>query len=327
MKKLTSLLLCMVLVLSLFCVNAAAAENTCMEAGVTVSDSGAVTVVVKALKTAANAHLVVSFDPDYLTYVGHDTAFAAHSVKAEEEKLTIGLANATADAVTAGAELVKLSFEMTGRWDKTDIAITAERYGGEKVDETVMVTVEGTGYRFQDVTADQWFYEAVEHMAAEGYISGISATHFGPDMEMNRAMMVTVLYRMAGRPAVEGTCAFTDVPADDYFTDAVIWATEQGITSGVSQSKFAPYQLVNREQMVSFLYRYAKSRDAGLTDADASVLEQFPDAAEISAWAVKSFAWAVENGFINGSDGMLAAWDTATRAQVVMMLHRYILAQ
>lgn len=319
MKKLTSLLLCMVLVLSMFCVNAAAAENACMEAGVTVVEN-TVTVAVTAKQAAANAHLVVDFDSDYLTYVGCDTAFAVHSVKAEEDELTIGLANATANAVGVGEKLVELRFAMTGSWDKTDIAITAAVYGGKQVDETVAVSVIGDGYRFQDVTADQWFFEAVDYMASEGYINGVSETHFAPDVELNRAMMVTILHRMAGAPAVEGTSDFTDVPADDYFTDAVIWATANGITNGYTESKFAPYDLVNREQMVTFLQRYAKLQGADVTVSDANVLEQFPDAAQISSWAV-------ENGIINGSDGLLAAWDTATRAEVTVMLYRYILAQ
>ena len=97
MKKLTSVLLCMVLVLSLFCANAAAAENACMEAGVTVSDD-IVTVTVSSKLSAANARLTVDFDSDYLTYTGYETGFAVHRVKAEEEKLTIGLANASANA-------------------------------------------------------------------------------------------------------------------------------------------------------------------------------------------------------------------------------------
>ena len=97
MKKITSLLLCMVLVLSMFCVNAAA-ESACMEAGVTVVDDGTVTVVVTARQTTANARLVVDFDPAYLRYVGCETAFAVQSVKEEGGKLTIGLANATAAA-------------------------------------------------------------------------------------------------------------------------------------------------------------------------------------------------------------------------------------
>lgn len=326
MKKLTSLLLCMVLLLSMFCVNAAAAESTCMEAGVTVEQK-TVTVAVTARQAAANARLVVCFDPDYLTYVGCDTAFAAHTVKAEEGKLTIGLANATANAVGVGEKLVELRFAMTGSWDKTDLDITAAVYGGEQVDETVTVSVIGDGYRFQDVTADQWFYEAVDYMASEGYINGVSETHFAPDMELNRAMLVTILYRMAGSPAVEGSSDFTDVPADDYFTDAVIWATANGITNGYTESKFAPFALVNREQMVTFLHRYAKLQGADVTVSDVNVLEQFPDAAAVSDWAVEPFAWAMEKGIINGDNGMLGAWNTATRAQVAVMLHRYILAQ
>jgi hypothetical protein len=323
MKKLTSLLLCMVLVLSLFGVNAAAAGNPCMEAGVTAAD-GTVTVVVTAKQAAANAHLVVRFDSDCLTYVGCETAFATHSVKAEEDQLTIGLASATADAVEAGENLVELRFEKNGSWKNTEITITAETYGGSRVDETVTVLV---GDRFQDVSQGQWFYEGVEYMASKGYINGVSATHFAPDMELNRAMMVTILYRMAGTPAVNGTNVFTDVPANDYYTNAVIWATENGITNGISQTKFAPFTLVNREQMVTFLQRYAKLQGADVTVSNTKVLEQFPDNAKVSDWAVEPFCWAVENGIINGDDGLLAAWNTATRAQVTVMLYRYILAQ
>ena len=93
MKRIASVLLCMALLLSMFTLNAAAAENACIEAGVTVIDDGTVTVTVTAKQSAANARLTVSFDSDYLTYVGCETPFAVHSVKAEEGKLTIGLAN------------------------------------------------------------------------------------------------------------------------------------------------------------------------------------------------------------------------------------------
>ena len=100
MKKLTSLLLCMVLVLSMFCVTAAATESTCIEASAAVAEDGTVTVVVSTKQDAANARLNVTFDSDYLTYVGYETAFAVHSAKAEAEQITIGLANATAKALT-----------------------------------------------------------------------------------------------------------------------------------------------------------------------------------------------------------------------------------
>ena len=93
------------------------------------------------------------------------------------------------------------------------------------------------------------------------------------------------------------------------------------------RDSFAPYAPVSREQMVTFLHRYAKLQGADVTVSDAAVLEQFPDHAQVSSWALEPFAWAVEQGIINGVDGSLAAADTTTRAQVVVMLHRFILAQ
>ena len=319
MKKITSLLLCMVLVLSMFCVNAAAAENACMEAGVTVADDGIVTVVVTALQPAANARLTVDFDSDYLTYVNCETPFAVHSVKAEAEKLTIGLANATADAVPAGGELVKLCFAMTGRWDETVIGITC---GGE----TVTVTAQGSGYRFQDVSADEWFYEAVERMAAEGHIKGISEDHFGPALEMNRASFVTLLGRLEGVAETKAETPFADVPVNSFYSGYVAWAVEKKITNGIDATHFAPAASINRAQMVTFLYRYAQSKGMDVSVEDpAQVLEAYTDGEAVAAidWAAEPFAWAVSNGIISGMEGALNPNGTANRAQVAVMLYRF----
>ena len=327
MKKLTSLLLCMVLVLSMFCVNAEAAENACMEAGVTVAD-GAVTVVVTAMQSAANARLTVQFDPAYLTYVGCETPFAVHSVKAEGEQLTIGLANPTSGPVSEPEELAVLHFEMTGSWDQTGLTVTAVTYGGKAVDESVALTVVGSGYRFQDVTAGQWFFEAVDHMAAEGCINGISATHFGPGLDMNRASFVTLLGRLEGVEKTNVQTIFSDVPVDSFYSGYVAWAVEKGITNGMTENLFGPAESINRAQMVAFLYRYAVSEGMDVTVADAeAVLAQFPDAAALPQWAVAPFAWAVENGVINGMDGKLAPNGTANRAQVAVMLYRFFYEQ
>ena len=326
MKKITSLLLCMVLVLSMFCVNAAAAEGTCMEAGVAVSDDGTVTVVVTAKQATANARLVVDFDSDYLTYVGYETAFAAHSAKVEEQKLTIGLANASANAAAAGDKLVTIRFEMTGHWDKTDITVTAVTYGGKQVDESVTLTAQGGGYRFQDVTADQWFYGAVDYMASEGYIQGISQSHFGPALNMNRASFVTLLGRLAGVPKEQVQTQFVDVPADSFYSGYVAWAAKTGITTGVDATHFNPTGSVSRAQMVAFLYRYAKSVDPDLKVGDAQkILGAFADAQDVLAydWMAESFAWAIENGIINGMDGKLNPYGLTNRAQVAVMLYRF----
>ncbi len=327
MKKITSLLLCMVLVLSMFAVNAAA-ESACMEAGVTVVDDGTVTVTVTAKQAAANARLTVDFDADYLTYVGCETPFAVHSVKAEAEKLTIGLANPSSGIVNEAEELVNLHFEMTGHWDKTEVTVTAVSYGGKAVNESVTLTAVGGGYRFQDVTADQWFYEAVEYMASEGYINGISATHFGPGLNMNRASFVTLLGRLEGIEKVNAETGFTDVPVDSFYSGYVAWAVEKGITNGISATMFGPAESVNRAQMVAFLYRYAKSEGMDVTIENAeAVLEVFADADTLPQWAVAPFAWAVQNGVINGMDGKLAPGSTANRAQVAVMLYRFFFEQ
>lgn len=326
MKKLTSLLLCMVLVLSMFTLNAEAAGNACIEAGVTASGDGTVTVAVTALQAAANARLTLRFDPDRLSYVGCESPFAVCSVKAEDGKLTIGLANSSTS--NEAGELAALSFRVTGSWDQTDITVTAERLGGRTVNEAVTLTVQGGGYRFQDVTADQWFFEAVDRMAAEGYINGISATHFGPGLNMNRASFVTLLGRLEGIEKVNAETGFTDVPVDSFYSGYVAWAVEKGITNGLTESLFGPAEPVNRAQMVTFLYRYAVSEGMDVTVADAdAVLAGFGDAAELPQWAVAPFAWAVQNGVINGMDGKLVPGGTANRAQVAVMLYRFFFEQ
>ncbi len=318
MKKITSLLLCLVLVLSMLSVTAAAEQGS-FGADVAV-ENGTVTVTVSAA-AVANARLNVAFDSDYLTYVGYETEFAAHSVMAEEDELTIGLANSSAGKLE---KLVVIEFRVTGAWDGTEITVTAERLGGLAVNESVVLPVEGPGCRFVDVQPGQWFYEAVDCMAAEGYIKGISATHFGPGLNMNRASFVTLLGRLEGVAEEKVQTAFNDVPVDSFYSGYVAWAVEKGITNGISETMFGPAQPINRAQMVTFLYRYAKSEgmDVAVADAEA-VLARFPDADTLPAWAKEPFAWAVEQGIVNGMDGMLNANGTANRAQVAVLLYRF----
>ena len=324
MKKLTSVLLCMVLVLSMLCVNVAAAETACMEAGVTVSEDGTVTVAVRAKQPAANARLTVDFDSDYLTYVGCETGFAVHSVKAEEEKLTVGLASASANAVKAGETLAQLRFAVTGRWDETAITLTAVNFAGKAVNESMTLSVPGSGYRFRDVKAEDWFFEAVDHLAAEGCIAGITENSFGPGLDMTRASFLTLLGRLAGVELTHAETRFTDVPADSYCSGYVAWAVEKGITGGVDATHFAPAAPVNRAQMVCFLYAYAKSEGMDVEVSDpAAALAQFSDADTLPAWAVPAMAWAVQNGIISGMDGKLVPAGIANRAQAAVVLYQF----
>lgn len=316
MKKITSLLLCLVLVLSVAVVPASAFDG-----GVT-TQNGIVTLTLGA-DAAAYARMRVDFDSDYLTYLDYQTEFDVHSVMAEEDRLEIGLANASSRKMK---ELIVIRFRVTGAWDRTQIAVTTERVDGANGYGTYTFYLYGDGYRFQDVTAGQWFYEAVDYMAANGYINGISSTRFGPALAMNRASFVTLLGRLDGIEEVKADTGFADVPADSFYSGYVAWAVENGITNGISSSMFGPTQPINRVQMVTFLYRYAKYKgmDVSVEDA-AQVLKDYADGEEVCAidWAAEPFAWAVRSGIINGMDGKLAPNATTNRAQVAVMLYRF----
>ena len=314
MKKITSLLLCLMLVLSMAVVPAAAFST-----GVTMQ-GGIVTLTLGA-DAAANARMTVEFDPNYLTYLDYETDFTVHSVREEDGRLEIGLANASSQKLQ---ELMVIRFRVTGAWDQTQISVTTERVDGESSYGTHTSYLYGEGYRFQDVTADQWFYQAVDHMAAEGYILGISQTHFGPALNMNRASFVTLLGRLEGVEKTSAETRFTDVPADSFYSGYVAWAVEKGITNGLTENLFGPAESINRAQMVTFLYRYAVSEGMDVTVADPdALLAQFPDGETLPDWAKAPFAWAIDRGVINGMDGKLAPGSLTNRAQVAVMLYRF----
>ena len=174
----------------------------------------------------------------------------------------------------------------------------------------------GTGFR--DVQADAWYADAVQYVVSEGLMNGTDAAAFSPDTSMSRAMLVTVLYRLSGEPAVSQDSGFADVAADAYYADAVSWATEQGIVTGTSQTAFSPDESVTREQMAALLYRYAGEPPA------AEDLSAYADADSVSAYASDAMAWCVENGVLNGTDGSrLEPAASATRAEVAAVLQRF----
>ncbi len=173
---------------------------------------------------------------------------------------------------------------------------------------------------FADVPLDAWFHDAVDFVVAEGLMVGVSADQFNPTGLSNRAQVVTVLYRMAGSPAVEGEMPFTDVSEDAWYHDAVLWACQNGITQGMTATTFGPGASINRAQLVTFLHRFAAPESA-----DTGVLDRFPDAGDVPAFALESFSWAIQNGLVAGMDGMLNPGGTANRAQLATILMRFVL--
>ena len=171
---------------------------------------------------------------------------------------------------------------------------------------------------FVDVSENAWFYNAVAYAYHNGLMSGTSGNTFSPDNTLTRAMIVQVLYAMEGAPAA-GQSAFTDVPENAWYADAVNWAAENGIASGYGNGLFGPEDNVTREQVATILYGYARAKGYGITDTAS--LAAFTDASSISAYAVDAMSWAVGAGLISGmGDGIVAPQGNATRAQFAAML-------
>ena len=180
-------------------------------------------------------------------------------------------------------------------------------------------TVQKPDTRFDDVAKSAWYYKAVEYVAENGIMSGVSAREFAPNAGFSRAMLAQTLYAMSGKPTVKAEGTFADVAANAWYADAVNWAAEKGYVSGVGDGKFAPDASITREQMALILYRYA-----GSPDASGMVLREFADGDSVSAYAVDAIRWAVHEGLISGMENnTLAPQGTATRAQTAAVLMRF----
>ena len=179
---------------------------------------------------------------------------------------------------------------------------------------------------YSDVSDGYWAYDAIRFVTEEELFQGVSGGGFAPELTMSRAMLATVLYRAAGSPAVTASAGFTDVPAGQWYSDAVNWAAGEGIVNGVGGNRFAPDDNVSREQIATILYQYVLSTGE-TAEADASVLSGYCDSASVHSWAADGMAWAVGEGIITGKPGsLLAPTDSATRAEVATMLMRFLSA-
>lgn len=179
-----------------------------------------------------------------------------------------------------------------------------------------------SGLPFGDVKTADWFYNDVKYVYEKGMMAGTAADVFAPNATTTRAMIVTILYRLEGSPAVTGTSAFVDVPAGQWYTDAVNWAAANQIVKGTSATTFAPNDSITREQMAAILYRYAQYKGYDVTKkAD---LSGYSDNSQVSAYARDALAWANAAKLINGvTNTTLAPQGNATRAQVSAILHRF----
>ena len=174
---------------------------------------------------------------------------------------------------------------------------------------------------FPDVKG-HWGVSAIQYVYDKRLMNGVGETAFAPEATLSRGMLATVLYRMAGAPAVKGESGFSDVESKAWYEAAVIWAAENGIVKGFDDGRFYPELEVSREQAAAMLRRYADWKSLN-TDA-RSELSDFQDAGEISTWAEEDLSWANAVGLVTGKDNnILDPGGDATRAEAATILMRF----
>lgn len=299
-----------------------------------------------ARQMAETYQKVVEIKAELIDYLAEAQAAAekaeAERKAAEEARKAAEEAALAASKYAASFELAQLLHEsetLTGhaREDYAKViedakaAIEAAKTP-EEVDEILAAAREALktagcpSTNFTDVEENGWYHTGVDFMVKNGFMNGVADDAFDVDGNLTRAQLVTILYRIAGEPESTATNPFADVADGQWYTNAVIWAAENGIVKGVNTTTFAPNDQITREQIATILFRYAKAEKV------EGKLTGFPDAEKISDYAADAMAWAVEQGLINGiseSDGKtyLAPQETATRAQIAVILMRYLTAE
>ncbi len=233
------------------------------------------------------------------------------------------------DVKSTGEELPALGHDF-GEWTTVKEADCFEkgleerscgRCGETEQRETVAETCPGDA--FSDLNKDSWYHRYVDYVLRTGMMNGVNESEFAPGALTNRAMLVTVLYRLAGEPDMTGhESPFTDVSGEAWFAPAVIWAYENGLVNGVGDGLFAPGADLTREQMAAILFRFA-GKEGYDTTARAD-LSAFTDGARLSPYAQDAMSWAVATGLINGrSETELAPGEGANRAELAAVLYRF----
>lgn len=202
-----------------------------------------------------------------------------------------------------------------------------------EADMTVYAEWETTLVKFSDVEKGKWYYTAVDYAYSNGILAGMSQTEFGINNETTRAMLVAVLYRQEGSPSVEGIKnPFTDVPEKEYYYNAVLWAYDNEVVFGLTDTTFGPNEKITREQLAAILYRYAKDVKKYDVSYDTKLsLSVFEDKNDISSYAQEPIKFGMDKGYISGSkdNGILKMNPKkgTTRAEMASMVMRFLEAE
>lgn len=283
--------------------------------------------------TAGTAKVNIVESPDTITVKNQSTSRGVSTVEllvGESLDLTASASDNHLELIADDACFTWEASEGIGEIDGEGVFTASDKAAvgvitvtaGESVVE-IPVQINAALGTYEDVAEDSWYYEAVKTMGELGLISGVSDTEFAPDISMTRAMLVTVLHRMAGTPEAETAHSFGDVADGMWYSEAVAWASENGLVTGYDETTFGINDSISREQMATLLARYAVW--TGLEIEEFELPSSLPDGELISSYAVPSVAWAMSSGLITGmEDGSFAPQDTATRAQVAVLLGRFL---
>ena len=293
--------------------------------------TGTITAAASGVETASVKVQVVE-TPDELSVYGEVYGLEVTALTLEPGQVVNLTARAKTNHVTLTAQDTCFTWSLesaAGTVDETGKLTASETEGsgvltvsaGQKSVQIPIVVKRPVP--FDDVQESDWFYEAVKYVYENELFSGTGESTFEPKSTMNRAMLATVLWRMAGSPQTDAASPFADVPADAWYADAVSWAAAAGVVNGVSETEFHPADPLTREQIAAMLCRYYTSVQGGT--AESGDLSAFPDESAVSDWARESMGWTVKVGIISGrEDGTIQPGEPATRAEVAQMLMRYL---
>ena len=276
----------------------------------------------------------IRFCYTYLTY-GYDIDLI-DLVEALTEKVALAAdySGENTDAVASAMEEASSKLTEIYRYESNQAYLNAVTiYGDDSETSEIESLIEklDTALKGGPVTPDlpftdvdgHWALDAIRFVYDQGLMTGTKETLFSPNKTLNRAMLATILYRMEGSPAVTGENPYTDVAAGTWYTDAVLWASEQGIVNGYGNGAFGPLDNITREQLAAMLLRYSDCKK--YDTADRNDLTSYTDADAISPWALGALQWANAQGLVTGrTETTLVPQGDTTRAETATILMRYL---
>ena len=292
-------------------------------------EAGTVTLTAESGGATGQAQICVTEDVSSITLKNGESTVESlqldpgESVELDAWLYHLGMRMASTDQMLEWSVSGDIgTIDLNGRFTAANTSGSGKLTVGYKnTTRTIDVSV---GMDFSDVKSSSWYYDAVKFCFDNDLMAGATATHFDPNGKLTRAMFAAVLYRMEGSPAVAYSSTFSDVPEDEWYTNAVMWASQNGIVSGYSNGTFSGGSILTREQLASMLCRYAGHK--GLDTSSQANLDGFEDVSSLSDWAAPAMRWAVQSnilGTTSPSKQQLSPTGTATRAQCASILMRF----